>query len=119
MIETTGTDNAEEKRSESRTILDLYYSVEFFAKGTGYVYQFKLRDMSSKGLCILVNEGSVALNYLKVGETLDMKYSPPDGSGPTESLKTQIKHITKKELDSGRAQYLIGLSIIEQHASDQ
>jgi len=119
MIETTGTDNAEEKRSESRTILDLYYSVEFFAKGTGYVYQFKLRDMSSKGLCILVNEGSVALNYLKVGETLDMKYSPPVGSGPTESLKTQIKHITKKELDSGRAQYLIGLSIIEQHASGQ
>ncbi len=119
MIETTGTGNTEEKRSEFRFILDLYYSIEFLAKGTGYVYQFKLRDMSSKGLCILVNEGSVALNYLKVGETLDMKYNPPNGLGPAESLKTQIKHITKKEHDLGRAQYLIGLSIIEKKAPDQ
>ena len=119
MIDNTSADNIEEKRTEFRTVLDLYYSVEFFAKGTGYVYQFKLRDISSKGLCILVNEGSVALNYLKVGEKLDMKYNPPDGSGPAESLKTQIKHITKKKKDQGRAQYLIGLSIIEKQAFDQ
>ncbi len=113
MTEFTGTDNIEEKRSESRTTLDLYYSVEFFAKGTGYVYQFKLRDMSSKGLCILVNEGSVALNYLKVGETLDMKYSSPDGSGPAESLKTQIKHISEPDPGTYKDHMLVGLLILE------
>ena len=56
-----------DRRPESRTLLDRYYSVEFQLQETGNVYQFKLRDMSSKGLGILVGKDSAVLKHLKVG----------------------------------------------------
>ena len=90
-------DSREDRRPESRTLLNRYYSVEFRLEDTGNVYQFKLRDMSSKGLGILVNKDSAVLKYLKVGDTLDMHYIPPESAGTSESLKTKIAHITKKE----------------------
>jgi len=102
-----------DRRLETRTILDRYYSVEFQLEETGNVYQFKLRDMSSKGLGILVNEGSAVLKHLKVGDTLNMKYIPPESVGPSESLKTQIAHITHKDEDPFKGHYIIGLFIIE------
>jgi hypothetical protein len=102
-----------DRRPESRTILDRYYSVEFQLLDTGNVYQFKLRDMSSKGLGILVNKDSAVLKYLKVGDTVDMKYIPPESAGSSESLKTKIAHITQKDEEPFKGHFIIGLSIIE------
>ena len=113
MNDKINTDNIEEKRSEPRTIVDQYYSVEFLLKETGNIYKFKLRDLSSRGLCILVNESSAVLKHLKAGETLDMQYHPPEPSSPAESLKTQIRHITKNEEAQFKGHFLIGLYIIE------
>jgi hypothetical protein len=93
--------------------LDRYYSVEFQLKGTGNLYQFKLRDISSKGLGILVNEDSAVLQHLRVGDTLDMKYYPPETSSPAEFLKTHVIHITKKKQKPFKGHFTIGLSIIE------
>jgi hypothetical protein len=102
-----------DRRPESRTILDRYYSVEFQLKDTGNVYQFKLRDISSKGLGILVNKDSAVLEHLKVGDTLDMKYIPPESAGSSESLKTKIAHITQKDEEPFKGHFIIGLSILE------
>ena len=102
-----------DRRPESRTILDRYYSVEFQLQDTGNVYQFKLRDMSSKGLGILVNKDSAVLKHLKVGDTVDMKYIPPESAGSSESLKTKIAHITQKDEEPFKGHFVIGLSIIE------
>lgn len=112
MNDHTNTGNIEEKRSEPRVILDQYYSVEFALPETGNIYKFKLRDLSSNGLCVLVNETSVVLRHLKVGETLDMTYYPPEPSAPVESLKTKIRHITKNEQAPFKGHYSVGLSII-------
>ncbi len=68
MKENTATGNLKEKRSELRTVLKKFYSVEFQLKGTGNLYQFKLRNISSKGLGILVNEDSAILQHLKVSD---------------------------------------------------
>ena len=106
-------DTIEEKRSEPRTIVDQYYSVEFLLKETGHIYKFKLRDVSSKGLCILVSESSAVLKHLNVGDVLDMQYHPPDPSTPSESLKTEIRHITKNEQAQFKGHFLIGLYITE------
>lgn len=109
--------SSRDRRPESRIILDRYYSVEFRLKETGNVYQFKLRDMSSKGLGILVNKGSAVLKHLKVGDTLDMKYFPPESAGISESLKTQIAHITQKDDEPFKGHFLIGLFITERETS--
>jgi hypothetical protein len=113
MNDHTNTKSNEEKRTEPRIILDQYYSVEFSLPGTRNIYKFKLRDLSTSGLCILVNETSAVLTHLKVGETLDMTYHPPEHSTPVASLKTKIIHITKTEQAPIKGHYLVGLAIIE------
>jgi PilZ domain len=109
-------DSQQDRRPESRTLLDLYYSVEFRLEETGNVYQFKLRDMSSKGLGILVNKDSAVLKHLKVGDTLDMHYIPPELAGTSESLKTKIAHITEKDDEPFKGHFVIGLSITERES---
>jgi len=118
MKENTTTVEPEEKRAELRKVLKRYYSVEFKLKETGTLYHFKLRDISSNSLGILVNEDSAVLEYLKVNDTLKMKYYPPEASGLAEFLKTQIIHITKKDGISFKGHFLIGLSILEKQSLD-
>lgn len=103
-----------EKRSESRTTVDKYYSLEFSKEGMGSVYQFKIWNLSAKGMCVLVKEDSELLEYLEVGEVMDMKYYSSDASKPTEYLKTEIKHITKDDEGQFKGHFLIGLSILDE-----
>ncbi len=118
MKENTNTVRPEEKRAELRKVLNRYYSVEFKLKETGTLYHFKLRDLSSNSLGILVNEDSAVLEYLKVNDILEMKYYPPEASSSAEILKTKIIHITKKDGESFKGHFLIGLSIIEKQTLD-
>ena len=109
-------DSQQDRRPESRILLNRYYSVEFRLQETGNVYQFKLRDMSSKGLGILVNKKSAVLEHLRVGDTLDMHYIPPESAGTSESLKTKIAHITEKDDEPFKGHFVIGLSITERES---
>jgi hypothetical protein len=102
-----------EKRSEPRHISDKYYSVEFKTTGLYLVHQFKIWDMSSKGMCILVKKDSDLLNTLKVGKVLNMKYYSTDSSEPPENLKTEIRHITKHDEGRFQGHYSVGISILE------
>ena len=101
-----------ERRSEKRAIADRYYSVQFTTEGLASVYQFKLWNISTKGMCILVKEGSQVLKHLKVGDTLDMTYYLTDSQGAHEDLKTQIKHITQNKDGRFQGHYMVGLSIL-------
>lgn len=112
-------ENQPEKRSETRELLDRYYSVDFLIKETGAVYQFKLRDISAQGLGIQVREDSLVLQYLKVDDTLDIKYNPPRSSGTAAIFKTQIRHIAKKEQQAPDGHLLIGLEIIAKKAGEK
>ncbi len=101
-----------ERRDQDRTLPDRFYSVDFLLKETGNVHQFKLRDMSLQGLGILVMEDSEVLQYLEVGQELDMQYNPPRGAGPAEIFKTRIRHITQKAQGAPDGHFVIGLEII-------
>jgi hypothetical protein len=102
-----------ERRSETRAANDSrYYSVQFTTQGLDSFYQFKIWNISPKGMCILVNESSEVLNHLHVGDTVDMTYYLTNQQGAFEKLKTEIKHITKNEDGRFRGHYLVGLSII-------
>ena len=108
-----------ERRSEPRSIIDQYYSVEFSLSGCSFVYQFKIWNISTKGMCVLVKEDSDLLNHVKVGDILNLKYYPDDSSQPGELLETEIKHITKDEQGRFKGVYLVGLSILENQDSTQ
>jgi hypothetical protein len=101
-----------EKRSEPRDIIDKFYSVEFALKGIDFVYQFKIWNMSSKGMCVLIKENSDVLKHLKAGDIVDMKYYSSDSLAPTEHLQTEIRHITKDDEGRFKGHVLVGLSII-------
>ena len=102
-----------ERRSEPRKMIDKYFRVEFSKSGLTHFYNFKLRDISSKGMCILVKEGSDVLKSLKVGDILDMKYYTEEHSSQTNQLKTKIKYVTKDHQEKFKGHCLMGLSIIE------
>lgn len=105
-------ENPIERRSETRSIIDQYYSVEFSISGIAFVYQFKIWDISSKGICVLVKEDSGLLNHLNIGDILNLKYYKTDSSKSSEYLKTEIRHITKDDTGRFKKLYLVGLSIL-------
>jgi len=102
-----------EKRSEPRTTLDKYYSVEFSLADMSFTYQFRIWDKSTKGMSIAIKEDSVVLEHLKVGDLLNLKYYTTDPSIPVEYLKTEIMHITKQEQGRFKGHYLVGLSLLK------
>jgi hypothetical protein len=103
-----------DRRSEERTLVDRFFSVEFSQKGLNAIYQFKIWNISIKGICILVKEDSALMAHLKVGDVLDMKYYPTDESGPIQQSKTEITHITKDAEGRFKGHFLVGLSILKQ-----
>ena len=102
-----------ERRSEVRTLIDKYFSVEFSKKGLDSLYHFKIWNISTKGMCIIVREDSDIINHLSVGDILDMKYYPVEESSPAEYSKTEITHITKDDDGRFKGHYLVGLSIMK------
>ena len=108
-----GKNGCTERRTEPRKMIDKFFRVEFSKSGLTHFYTFKLRDTSSKGMCILAKEGSDVLKLLKVGDILDMKYYTEEHSIQPQQFKAQIKYITKDHQDQFKGHCLVGLSIIE------
>jgi len=107
-----------QRRFEPGGIIDQYYSVEFSVKNTIFLYQFRIRNISPKGICVLVREDSDLLNHIKVGDIFDLKYYKTDSS-QFARLKTEIRHITKDDIGRFSGLYLVGLSILEDQDSEQ
>jgi len=100
-----------EHRSEAKTILDEFYSVQFFLKSKGIFYEFKLRNSSSNRPCILIKKESPVFTELQVGDILDMKYNNPESLDASRLFKTQIT--SKKSHDYYTGYYIVELSIID------
>lgn len=105
--------NDQDRRSNQRITPDRYYSVQFSVKDLAYIYQFKIRDASAQGLCILVDENSEVLKHLKSGDVIDMKYYLSEFMGTTETFKTEIRHVTKDADNRFKGHCQVGLHILE------
>jgi hypothetical protein len=112
MSEQESIPNTDDRRSGERRPPDKYYSVQFSVKNLAYIYQFKIWNVSSTGLCILVNEDSDVLNYLQVGDIIDMKYYLSEKPGITEDFKTEVQHITKHAEGRFKGHCSVGLLIL-------
>ena len=110
MIGNQSVNDLAECRSDAKTILNEYYSVQFLLNDKGPTYLFKLRNISSNGPCILVKQDSSVFNELKVGDILDMEYNQPESlSG--QLFKTQIT--SKNSHDRYTGHSIVELSIID------
>ena len=109
--------HSKEKRKETRNRTNKYYSVEMKLSSLP-IYLFKLKDISSKGTCFFVKEGSAILKHLKVGQILNMRYHSEDEMEPATVFTSEIKHITKIEEKAYRGHYLVGVKIVEKQDSN-
>lgn len=106
-------ENPIEQRSEDRRIINKYYTVEFLINELKLVYKFKIWDINSKGISLLVNEDSDLLNYLKAGDILHLRYHTSDSSKPIDYLKTAIRHISRVDKERFKGYCVVGLSILQ------
>ena len=104
-------ENSGERRSEERTVADEYFSVQFQPKGFPSIYQFKIRNISSKGLCILIKNDSQVLEHINVGDIFEMTYYGSDSGTNARVMQTRIKHITLGEPGNFEGHHLVGLAI--------
>jgi len=110
--------NSEDKgkmdlRIEARTKVHPNASVEFKPGNDKMAYRFKLRDFSSKGLCILVRKDSKVLQHIKTGDVLGMRYYSDEETAKPVLYQTQIKHISDPEPGKHKGHMLVGLLILE------
>jgi hypothetical protein len=102
-----------ERRSEPRTRIDQCHSVEFSVDGIDIAYQFKIWNIASSSMSLLIKENSAILSRLNVGDTLNMRYYSDDSSLPQGDLSTKIRHITKNDEGRLKGHCLVGLEILE------
>ncbi len=91
-----------------------YYSAEFKLHHPRILYQFKIRKSHTEPMFAVVQEGSKALENLKEGDVINMRYYCLDKTIPAQSLDTKIKYITKDSSTGFKDHYVIGLDIGEQ-----
>jgi len=113
MNEGAGVNRPVEGKSEHGKQVPQYYSVEFSISGLDLPYQFKIWNMPSTSMCVLVREDSAILPRLNVGDTLNMKYYSTDSVYPSDYLQTAIIHVTKNDQGRFKGHYLVGLEIQE------
>lgn len=113
MEQATPNDPETGNRQEPRKIVDKYYSVEFSIEALEPVYQFRIWNLSEKGMCVLVREDSAVLHYLQKGKIFKMKYYPTDFPGQVEQLETEVRHVSKDDKGRFKGHFMVGLAILE------
>ena len=111
MIGNQSVNDLAECRSEAKTILDGYYSVQFFLNGKRPSYLFRLRNKTSNKPYILVKKDSSVFNELKVGNILDMEYNQPQSLSASKLFKTLITSKFPHDRYTGHS--IVELSIID------
>jgi len=89
----------------------LFHSVELSIDGLEFSYHFKIWDINSNAMNIIIKEDSAIINRLKPGNRFNSKYYSDNGSYPMVELNTEISHITKAEDGKFKGHYIVGLTI--------
>jgi hypothetical protein len=97
---------------------DQYSSVEISNNSISFSYHFKLWNVASTSMCILVKENSQILSQLKEGDNINMKYYTSDSLCPAEYRKTAIRHINKDDNGRFKGHYLVHLEILDNRESE-
>ncbi len=88
-----------------------YYSAEFQLNHSKILYQFKIRKSVTEPMFAVVKEGSTALENIKEGDIISMRYYSLDKSVPVESKDTRIKYICKDSSVGFKDHFVVALDI--------
>ncbi len=102
-----------EMRTEDRILDEKYHSVQISNKEFEFAYHFRIRNISAKGMCILVRQDSKIMEHLHAGDVLDIQLYPVKESDPVEYSKAEIKHISKDDMGKFGGHFLVGLKKLE------
>ncbi len=92
-----------------------YHSAEFILRHPKILYQFKIRKSNLEPMFAVVKEGSKALDSLREGDIVSMRYHCMDKSIPSESKDTKIKYIAKDSTIGFKDHYVVALDIHEKN----
>jgi hypothetical protein len=94
-----------------------FYSVEFSVNGPQLLYQSKLWSRSSDSVFALVKEDSDIINWIRVGDVLDMKYYSEDELCPVKNFNTRIQYISRDDNGRFKGHYRVGLAIVAEESN--
>ena len=106
------TDPAAGRRSEYRTTVELYFNIQVQTDRYTRVHEFKVLDVSSKGMRILVDKDSDALKYMEVGEIIGTKLIGPGQPEPPALMKCQVRHVTPITEGDDKGAVIVGFVIL-------
>ena len=108
------TKSTSDRNPETKLFLERYRSVEFSIRNLGFNYQFKLWDVDSDSVQILIRDDSDILHWLKVGSRLESKFYSNENTPSINQLETEISHIMKADEGRFKGHYLVRLSVASQ-----
>ena len=94
-----------------KSFLERYCSVEFSIRNLDFSYQFKIWDVDSNSIHIVIKDDSDILNWLKVGSRLESKFYSNENSTSVNELETEISNIMKADEGRFKGHYLVKLSV--------
>ena len=97
-----------EKRSEVRQQAKRFYHAEIRLVGVP-VYEVKLKNVSTKGSCVLVKEDSLLINHLKAGQKVLVKYYLENRDKAGKGFAATVKYIKMIKEGQFKGHYLVGL----------
>jgi hypothetical protein len=103
---------AKEKRSQPRRAKLRNYRIEIKFVGKP-IYQFRVINVTVKGVGLLIKDDSAFLKMIEVGQVVEADFISPKGTAPSGLYKAEIKHITKLDIQERRSHFLVGLSILK------
>ena len=105
-------DKKTEKRGQTRAPKLRNHRVEIKLVGEP-IYQFKVTDISTRGVGLVVNKNSRFLKLAKVGQVLDVHFLSPRGAEPSGRYTVEIRHITDTEHGQYKGVQRVGVRILE------
>jgi hypothetical protein len=98
---------------ESQVQPPQFHSIEFSIDGLEFAYQFKLWNIDSDAMNIIIKEDSALINRIQTGYRFNSKYYSDDVSCPIAQLDTEVSRIIKAEEGKFKGHYIVGLSIAD------
>ena len=107
-------DRTKERRTEARQLSEVYHSAEFRIDTSGYLFQTRIRNVSPRGMCLLLRQDSRVIDKIEAGKVLEVKYYSTDSSRPPETRQTRIVHVTRETQGKFKDHVLVGLCIADE-----
>ncbi|MBN1849240.1 MAG: hypothetical protein JW932_11720 [Deltaproteobacteria bacterium] len=100
-----------ESMPDARAQTPQFHSIEFSIDGLEFAYQFKLWNIDSEAMNIIIKEDSALINKIRTGNRFISKYYSDDMSCPVMQMDTEISRITKADGGKFKGHYIVGLSV--------